>query len=63
VDPAELSPGEFASQIRRAVDVDKATVIVIDSLNGYLNATPDERFLTCTCTKSSRISASAASPL
>lgn len=45
VDPAELSPGEFADAIRRAVEIDKASVIVIDSLNGYLNAMPGERFL------------------
>jgi circadian clock protein KaiC len=46
VAPAELSPGEFAHRIRTAVDEDGARVIVIDSLNGYLNAMPDERFLT-----------------
>ena len=45
IDPAEMSPGEFASNVRRSVEVDKAAVIVIDSLNGYLNAMPDERFL------------------
>jgi circadian clock protein KaiC len=45
VDPAELSPGEFAHAIRRAVDRLKASIIVIDSLNGYLNAMPEERFL------------------
>ena len=45
VDPAELSPGEFVHAIRLAVTEDKAAVIVIDSLNGYLNAMPDERFL------------------
>lgn len=45
IDPAEQSPGEFASNVRRSVEVDKARVIVIDSLNGYLNAMPDERFL------------------
>jgi circadian clock protein KaiC len=45
VDPAELSPGEFVDSIRVAVTEHKATVIVIDSLNGYLNAMPDERFL------------------
>jgi circadian clock protein KaiC len=45
VDPAELSPGEFVHEIRQAVIGLKATVIVIDSLNGYLNAMPDERFL------------------
>jgi circadian clock protein KaiC len=46
VDPAELSPGEFAHCIRRAVERQNATVVVIDSLNGYLNAMPEERFLT-----------------
>lgn len=45
IDPAEMSPGEFASIVRRSVEVDHAKVIVIDSLNGYLNAMPDERFL------------------
>lgn len=45
IDPAELSPGEFASLVRMAVEVDHARVIVIDSLNGYLSAMPDERFL------------------
>lgn len=45
VDPAELSPGEFAHLIRQAVEVDGARVIIIDSLNGYLSAMPDERFL------------------
>ncbi len=46
VDPAELSPGEFSHAIRRAVEQQGAAVIVIDSLNGYLNAMPQERFLT-----------------
>jgi circadian clock protein KaiC len=45
IDPAELSPGEFTEVIRDAVEKDKARVLVIDSLNGYLNAMPDERFL------------------
>ncbi|MGX1165863.1 circadian clock protein KaiC [Bradyrhizobium sp. USDA 372] len=45
IDPAELSPGEFAANVRRSVERDNARVIVIDSLNGYLNAMPDERFL------------------
>jgi circadian clock protein KaiC len=46
VDPAELSPGEFAHRVRLAVERDEARVVVIDSLNGYLQAMPDERFLT-----------------
>lgn len=45
IDPAEMSPGQFAANVRRSVEVDGASVIVIDSLNGYLNAMPDERFL------------------
>ncbi|WP_295977031.1 ATPase domain-containing protein [uncultured Variovorax sp.] len=45
VDPAELSPGELVHEIRLAVTKHGAKVIVIDSLNGYLNAMPDERFL------------------
>jgi circadian clock protein KaiC len=46
VDPAELTPGEFAHSIRGCVDRDEVRIIIIDSLNGYLNAMPEERFLT-----------------
>ena len=45
VDPAQLQPGEFAHLVRQAVEEDKTRVLVIDSLNGYLNAVPEERFL------------------
>jgi circadian clock protein KaiC len=45
IDPAEMSPGEFAMAVRRSVEQDGARVVVIDSLNGFLNAMPDERFL------------------
>ena len=45
VDPAELSPGQFVHAIRRAVEQDGVSIIVIDSLNGYLNAMPEEHFL------------------
>lgn len=45
IDPAELSPGEFAYQVRAAVEEHQARVVIIDSLNGYLNAMPDGRFL------------------
>jgi circadian clock protein KaiC len=44
VDPAELSPGEFATRIRRHVD-GHCRLVVIDSINGYLNAMPGERYL------------------
>lgn len=46
IDPAELSPGEFAHLIRTRVLRDKLSVITIDSLNGYLHAMPQEQFLT-----------------
>jgi circadian clock protein KaiC len=45
IDPAELSPGEFVHLVRETVTVHDARVLLIDSLNGYLNAMPDERFL------------------
>lgn len=45
VDPGELSPGELVHAIRVAVVEQLAQVVVVDSLNGYLNAMPDERFL------------------
>ena len=45
IDPSELSPGEFATRVAGIVRDEHATVVVIDSLNGYLNAMPDERFL------------------
>jgi circadian clock protein KaiC len=45
VDIADLSPGEFAAQVQRAVEQQQASFIVIDSLNGYLNGMPSERFL------------------
>jgi circadian clock protein KaiC len=46
IDPAELTPGEFVHAIRRAVDERDARIVVLDSLNGYLNAMPEERHLT-----------------
>ncbi len=46
VDPAELSPGEFTHLIRESVETSKVKIVVVDSLNGYLLAMPEERFLT-----------------
>ena len=46
IDPAEIAPGEFAQLVRRSVQHDHARVVVIDSLNGYLNAMPEDQFLT-----------------
>jgi circadian clock protein KaiC len=46
VDPAELSPGEFATAARSAIEERGSTFLVIDSLNAYLQAMPGEQFLT-----------------
>ena len=45
VNAAELSPGEFAHQVRRAVEDGGVSTVVIDSLNGYQAAMPDEQHL------------------
>jgi circadian clock protein KaiC len=46
VDPAEMSPGEFTQLVRDAVEEEQVELVVVDSLNGYLNAMSEERFLT-----------------
>lgn len=45
VDPAEMSPGEFAWHVTRAVKDKSCSMVVIDSLNGYLSAMPEENHL------------------
>ena len=45
IDPAELSPGEFAGAVQSAVETDDARMIVIDSLNAYMHAMPSDNFL------------------
>lgn len=45
LDPAEVSPGEFAERVRAAVENDDARCVLIDSLNGFLQAMPGEQFL------------------
>lgn len=45
VDAAELSPGEFSHRVRYAVDRLGAKTVLIDSLNGYQAAMPDENAL------------------
>jgi circadian clock protein KaiC len=45
IDPAELSPGEFVESVRRSVTEHGARVVVIDSLNGFLNSMPGDSFL------------------
>jgi circadian clock protein KaiC len=46
IDPAAVPPGEFVQLVREQVEQRKISVLVIDSLNGYVNAMPEERFLT-----------------
>lgn len=45
VEPTDLSPGEFASQVVNAVESDGIGLVVIDSINGYLHSMPEERLL------------------
>ncbi len=45
VDAAELSPGEFTSRVRNCVETQNVRTVVIDSLNGYQAAMPEEHFL------------------
>lgn len=45
IDPAELSPGEFAGAVRDAVENFGAKTIVIDSINAYLQSMPNEQYL------------------
>jgi circadian clock protein KaiC len=45
IDPAELSPGEFAQMLRDAVELRGVSFLIIDSLNAYLQAMPGEQFL------------------
>jgi circadian clock protein KaiC len=45
IDPAEIAPGELANQIVECVENDGVRMIVLDSLNGYVNAMPQEDYL------------------
>jgi len=45
VDPAELSPGAFVAEVRRLVEDENLRLVVVDSMNGFLNAMPHEQFL------------------
>jgi circadian clock protein KaiC len=46
MDAAELTPGEFSHRVRSCVDRERASVVAIDSLNGYQSAMPEEQHLT-----------------
>lgn len=45
MDPADMSPGAFAAHVRRDVEQKGVRMVMIDSVNGYLNGMPSERFL------------------
>ena len=45
VDAAELTPGEFSERVRCCVEIDGARTVVIDSLNGFQAAMPEENAL------------------
>jgi circadian clock protein KaiC len=45
VEPTELSPGEFASQVVKAVENDDCSLVIIDSINGYMQSMPEEGLL------------------
>jgi len=45
IDPAEMSPGQFTSDVREAVEDEGVRYVAIDSLNAYLQAMPGERYL------------------
>jgi circadian clock protein KaiC len=45
VDPAEITPGEFAAMVRQAVEQGDARIVLIDSLNGYVASMPEEQQL------------------
>jgi circadian clock protein KaiC len=45
VDAAELTPGELSARVRRCVEENGAKTVVIDSLNGYQAAMPEEQAL------------------
>ena len=45
LDPAEVSPGEFSDMVRHVVEKEKVRAVLIDSLNGFLQAMPGEQFL------------------
>jgi circadian clock protein KaiC len=45
VDPAELTPGELVASVQQHVEQENARMVVLDSLNGYLQSMPGEKFL------------------
>lgn len=45
LDPAEVSPGEFSDMVHSSVENNNVRMVLIDSLNGFLQAMPGEQYL------------------
>ncbi len=45
IEPTEMSPGEFSNEVVRAIEQDGVQVVIIDSINGYMQSMPEERLL------------------
>jgi len=45
IEPTQMSPGEFANDVARAVERDNVRMVIIDSINGYMKSMPEERLL------------------
>jgi circadian clock protein KaiC len=45
VEPTQMSPGEFANEVREAVEQEGLSMLIIDSINGYMQSMPQERLL------------------
>jgi circadian clock protein KaiC len=45
IEPTALSPGEFASRVKESVERDATKMLIIDSINGYMQSMPEERLL------------------
>lgn len=45
VDPAEMTPGELVAKVQQHVENENVRIVVLDSLNGYLQSMPGEQFL------------------
>ena len=45
MNPVEITPGEFTQLVRESVEQHGARLLVVDSLNGYFNAMPEEKLL------------------
>ena len=45
VDPAEMSPGQLVANVQRHVEQEDVRMVILDSLNGYLQSMPGEQFL------------------